>query len=48
MTIVHTVLAAKIYLQGRRPLALLFLAVSLLLVLIVWFITWSVLKIAFL
>ena len=44
----HITLTAKIYLQGRRPLALLFLGLSFLLLLITWFITWSVLKIAFL
>ena len=48
VAIMHTILAAKIYLQGRRPLALLFLSVSFILLLIAWFITWSVLKIAFL
>jgi hypothetical protein len=44
----HVILTAKIFLQERRQLALLFLGVSFLLLLIAWFITWSVLKIAFL
>jgi hypothetical protein len=48
VAVMHSVLATKIYLQGRRPLAILFLGLSFLVILIAWFITWSVLKIAFL
>ena len=46
--VMHSVLATKIYLQGHRPLAILFLGVSFLVLFVAWFITWSVLKIAFL
>lgn len=46
--ILHTLLAAKIYVQGRREMAILFVAVSYLLMIVAWFITWSVLKVAFL
>jgi hypothetical protein len=48
MAIMHTVLTAKAYAQGRRQMALLFLGLSYFLVLIAWFITWSILKVAFL
>jgi hypothetical protein len=48
IAVAHTTLATKIYLQGRRHIALLFLGLSFLLVMIAWFITWSILKIAFL
>lgn len=44
----HSVLAAKIYLQGRRPLAILFIGLSFLILAVAWFITRSVLNIAFL
>ena len=46
--ILHTLLAAKIYAQGRREMALLFVGVSYLLIIVTWIITWSVLKVAFL
>jgi hypothetical protein len=46
--VMHTALIAKIYLQGRRQLALLFAWLSLFLVVITWFMTWAVLKVAFL
>ena len=46
--ILHTLLAAKIYTQGRREMALLFVGVSYLLMIVTWIITWSVLKVAFL
>lgn len=46
--ILHSILTAKIYAQGRRQLALLFLGASFLVMVIAWFITWSVLKVAFL
>jgi hypothetical protein len=48
IVVVHTVLAVKIYLQGRRPIALLFLWLSLLLLTITFLLTRSVLGIAFL
>jgi hypothetical protein len=44
----HTALIGKIYLQGRRQLALLFAWLGLLLIVITWFMTWAVLKVAFL
>jgi len=44
----HATLAVKIYEQGRRSIALLFLWLSFLVLLIAWLITWSVLRIAFL
>lgn len=46
--IMHTLLAVKIYTQGRREMALLFIGISYLLMIVAWFITWSVLKVAFL
>jgi predicted TIM-barrel enzyme len=46
--VVHTTLTAKMYMQGRRPIALLFLGLSFLLIFIAWTITQSILKIAFL
>lgn len=48
MAVIHSALTAKIYTQGHRQLALLFLALSFLVMVVAWFITWSVLKIAFL
>jgi hypothetical protein len=48
IAVVHTMLMAKIYTQGRRQMALLFLGISYLLVIVTWFITWSILKVAFL
>lgn len=48
VAVVHTVLTAKIYLQGRRQLAVLFTWLSILLIVIAWFMTWAVLKVAFL
>jgi hypothetical protein len=44
----HSILTVKLYTQGRREVALFFLWLSLLLVVIAWFITWAILKIAFL
>lgn len=46
--VTHTALIAKLYIQGRRHIALLFLGLSMLLVFIAWSMTWSILKIAFL
>jgi hypothetical protein len=48
VAVTHTALVAKLYLQGRREIALAFVWLSLLLVIIAWFIAWSVLKVAFL
>lgn len=44
----HSALIVKIYTQGRRQMALLFTFLSMLILLIAWFMTWSVLRIAFL
>ena len=46
--VIHTTLTAKMYIQGRRPIAFLFLGLSFLLIFIAWAITWSIIKIAFL
>jgi hypothetical protein len=48
LALVHTTLTAKIYSQGRRQMALLFMGLSFLILTIAWFVTWSILKIAFL
>jgi hypothetical protein len=48
LTVVHTVLAVKLYVQERRQMALLFIGLSFLLLVIAWSITRSVLKVAFL
>lgn len=47
LAVMHTILAAKILLQGRRQLALFFACLSILLVLVTWLITRSILAIAF-
>jgi hypothetical protein len=44
----HSILTVKLYIQGRREIALFFLWLSLLIIIIAWFMTWSVLGIAFL
>jgi hypothetical protein len=44
----HTALIAKMYLQGRRQISILFTLASILLVVIAWLMTWAVLKVAFL
>lgn len=44
----HTALTVKLYTQGRRQVALLFAWLSILLVIIAWAITWSILRVAFL
>ena len=46
--IMHTLLAVKVYMQGRREMALLFIGMSYVLMIVAWFITWSVFKVAFL
>lgn len=48
IAIVHSILTVKLYVQGRRQIALLFISFGLLLIIIAWFITWSILKVAFL
>ncbi len=48
MAIAHTVITVKLFIQGRRPLALAFVWLSLLFVVIIWFTTWAVLRVAFL
>lgn len=44
----HSALVIKIYTQGRREIAILFAWLSILLVVIAWFVTWAILKVAFL
>lgn len=46
--VVHTVLSVKLYLQGRRPIALLFLWLSIFLIAIAFLLTRVVLNVAFL
>ncbi len=48
IAIIHTVLIVKLHLQGRRQMAFLFAWMSLLLVVIAFFMTHAVLKVAFL
>lgn len=48
IAIVHTALIAKFHLQGRREMAFLFAWMSLLLIVIAFFMTHAVLKVAFL
>jgi hypothetical protein len=48
IAVMHPILTIKLYAQGRRQLALMFVLFSLLLITIAWFITWSILKVAFL
>ena len=44
----HVVITAKLYIQGRRPLAMAFAWFGLLFMVVVWVTTWAVLKVAFL
>lgn len=46
--VIHTVLIVKLHIQGRREIALLFAWVSLLLLIVAFFIAHAVLKVAFL
>lgn len=46
--IMHTALVIKLYVQGRRQMALLFAWLSLLIIVIAFFLTHAVLNIAFL
>lgn len=48
MAVVHSVIAVKVYIQGRRPLALLFLWLSIFLIVVAFLITHAVLGVAFL
>lgn len=48
LLIIHTALIMKLYLQGRRQMTFSFAWLSILVLLIAWFITHSVLKVAFL
>lgn len=48
LAILHTAIAMKLYIQGRRQIAISFILLSTLLLVITWFIAWSVLKVAFL
>lgn len=48
MAVVHTALTVKLYAQERRQIAILFILISLLMAVIMWLITRSVLNIAFL
>src|SRR5690606_17941057 len=48
VAIIHTALIIKLHLQGRRQIALLFAWLSLLIIVIAFFITNAVLRIAFL
>lgn len=48
IAIMHTALIMKLYSQGRRQIALLFAWLSILLIVITWFITWAILRVAFL
>ena len=44
----HAVLTVKLYAQGRRQIAILFVLLSLLVLIIAWILTWAVLRVAFL
>ena len=48
LMIAHTILGMKLYIQGRRQIALFFMGFSLLLVIIAWFLTRAILRVAFL
>jgi hypothetical protein len=48
LAVVHSIIIVKLYVQERRQIALLFAWLSFLILLIVWIITHSVLKVAFL
>lgn len=48
LAVMHTTIAIKLYVQGRRQIAILFTVLSMLILVIAWFMTWSVLRIAFL
>jgi len=48
VAIAHTALIIKLHLQGRRQIALSFAYLSLLLIVITWFMTRAILRVAFL
>lgn len=48
MGVAHITLSVKLFIQGRRQFAMLFIWFSVLLAIVAWFTTWSIFKIAFL
>jgi len=44
----HTIITVKLYVQGRRQIAIFFICLSLLLVVVMWFLTRAILRVAFL
>jgi hypothetical protein len=48
VAVMHSVLIVKLHMQGRREMAFLFAWISLLIMMIAFFMTQSVLKVAFL
>ena len=48
LAVSHTAITIKLYVQGRRQIAISFILLSALLLVIAWFVAWSVLKVAFL
>jgi hypothetical protein len=48
VAIMHTILTAKLYTQGRRQMAFLFLGLSFAVLFVAWSIAWSILRVAFL
>ena len=48
LAIAHPIIAIKLYLQDRRDIALLFVVLSLLLLVVAWFLTSALLGVAFL
>jgi hypothetical protein len=48
VAVMHSILVVKLYIQGRRQMALMFVWMSLLLLVIAFFMTRAVLKVAFL
>lgn len=48
MMVFHSLLTVKLYIQGRRQMALFFISLSLFLIVIAWFLTRAILRVAFL
>ncbi len=48
MMVFHSILTVKLYIQGRRQMALFFICLSLFLIIIAWFLTRAILRVAFL
>ena len=44
----HVILTVKMYIQGRRQIALFFISLSLFLIVLAWFLTRAILRVAFL